>query len=804
MKLKNIDIISQLSLEEKASLCSGADFWHTKAIERLGIPAIMMTDGPHGLRKQEASQVSNVHASVPATCFPTASAIAASWDKNLAKTVGEAIAEEAAAEQVSIVLGPGTNIKRSPLCGRNFEYFSEDPCLAGDIAAAFISGLQSNGTACSLKHFAANNQESARMTVSAEIDERTLNELYLAPFRRAVTKANPATLMCSYNKINGVYSSENPLILQDKLRKEWGFKGAVMTDWGAVCDRAKGVKSGLDLEMPGSGGINDKKIVEAVKNGTIDESDVDKAVDNLLTLILNAKATLEKHKGKTYDKINHDELSAQISSQCSVLLKNNGAFPLNKNKKVLLVGEMAENMRFQGAGSSHINANKITNFVQGFTEVGGQFAYMKGYDGNSLSKSNKLTAAAVKAAANYDDIVVVGGLTDKYEAEGYDRTTLDMPIEQNKLIEALCQSGKRISVLLCCGAPITMPWIDKVNAVLLCYLGGQSAGRAAASLVYGDVNPSGKLAETFPLSLGDIPASANFPANPAYCNYAESIYVGYRYFNTTATKTLFPFGYGLSYTTFEYSGITATCDDKELTVSFTIKNTGKTDGAEVAQLYVSENNPTTFRPKRELKGFEKVFLKKGESKQITIKVDIEELGFYNTKVHKFYTPSGNYTAEIGCSCEDIKLTAEFSLTTPKQDIDKIDASLWYFNPNSALVPDKDFEQLLGRPLNKDYTVTPKGQYTIRSTFYDMSQTSGLARFIIRVAGFGIRRGMHCKKNDPAYKMILETFKSTPLINVTFTTQGAISEDRVKAIVFMMNKHLMRGFWRFVFNRPDKK
>lgn len=657
MEIKKL--ISEMTLEEKASLCSGADFWHTKPIERLGIPSMMMSDGPHGLRKQdlEADNL-GVNVSIEAVCFPAACALACSFDRDLIYNMGQALGNECQAEDVGVILGPGANIKRSPICGRNFEYFSEDPYLASNMAANHIKGVQSRGIGTSLKHFLANNQENRRMTVSAEIDERTLNEIYLAAFETAVKEGKPWTVMCSYNRVNGVYSSENELYLTDILRDKWDFDGYVVSDWGAVNDRVMGVAAGLDLEMPSSGGANDAKLVEAVKNGTLSEEALDRACGNILGVV---DSYLKNHdESAVWDKAADHALAAEIASQCMVLLKNeDDILPLDKNKKIAFIGKFAKEPRFQGGGSSHINAFKVSDAFSAAAEYA-DVSYAQGYRTDEDKTDETMLAQAVELAKNSDIAVVFAGLTDLFESEGFDRSHMKMPECQNELIRKVTGVQPNTVVVLHNGSPVEMPWLGEVKGLVEAYLGGQAVGEAECAVLFGKVNPSGKLAETFPKNLSDNPSYLNFPGEGDTVEYREGIFVGYRYYDYKEKDVLFPFGYGLSYTTFEYSNLKLSSSEikstDKLAVSVTVKNTGDVKGKEVVQLYLRDCESSVIRPIKELKGFEKIELEPGESKEVKFTLDRRAFAFYSTKTHDWFVESGDFEIMIGKSSRDIVLT----------------------------------------------------------------------------------------------------------------------------------------------------
>ncbi len=650
------ELISKMTLEEKAGLCSGLDFWHTKPVERLGVPAVMVSDGPHGLRKQdEEADHLGINDSIKAVCMPAACATAASFDRELIGHMGEAIGDSCQHEKLSVVLGPAVNIKRSPLCGRNFEYFSEDPYLAGEMSASYINGVQSRNVGTSIKHFAANNQEHRRMSSSSNVDERTLREIYFPAFEISVKKAQPWTVMCSYNRLNGTYASEHPWLLTDVLRKEWGFEGYVMSDWGAVSDRVAGVAAGLDLEMPASGGINDKKIVEAVRAGKLDEALVDQAVERILTINYRY---LDNAKPETpWDQEADHQLSAQIAAECMVLLKNEGVLPLSKEDDVAFIGEFARKPRFQGGGSSHINCFKTTSAMEAVDGL--KVTYAQGYSVEKDEATDEMIAEAVAAAKAAKAAVVFAGLPDAYESEGYDRTHMAMPACQNKLIEAVAAANPNTVVVLHNGSPVEMPWLSQVKGVLEAYLGGQAVGQAVVKVLFGDVNPSGHLPETFPVKLSDNPSYLYYGGEGNEADYREGIFVGYRYYDKKDMEVLFPFGYGLSYTTFACSDLRLSAseitDQETLTATVTVTNTGSCAGKTVVQLYVGDKESTVLRPVRELKGFEKVELAPGESKEISFELDKRAFAYWNTELGDWHVETGEFTVEVGQSSRDIEV-----------------------------------------------------------------------------------------------------------------------------------------------------
>lgn len=657
------EIISQMTLEEKAGLCSGLDFWHFKGVERLGIPSVMVSDGPHGLRKQdEEGDHLGINDSIKAVCFPPAVLSACSFDTDLMEKVGDAIGIEAQATDLSCVLGPGVNMKRSPLCGRNFEYFSEDPYLAGVIAAAFIKGVQKHHIGTSIKHFAANNQETNRMTCSSDVDERTLREIYLPAFEKAVKEAQPYTVMCSYNKLNGTFASENEWLLTKILRDEWGFKGMVMSDWGAVNERVPGLKAGLEVEMPASGGITDAEIVEAVRDGSLDEAVLDRAAERILNFIFTWEENREEH---SFDMEGDHDLAQHVAEESMVLLKNDSILPLGKDESVLFVGEYAVKPRYQGGGSSHINSFKVSDAFNAAEKLG-NVKYVKGFSGKDDIYEAELAAEAIEAAKKADKVVVFAGLPDSFESEGYDRTHMDMPSCQNRLIEELAAVNSNIAVVLHNGAPVTLPWLDKVRGLLEAYLGGQAGGAAVADILYGKVNPSGKLAETWPVKLSDNPAYLNF-GGKRNVEYHEGIFIGYRYYDKKEMEVRFPFGYGLSYTTFEYSNLRLDADKMtdggKLTVSVDVTNTGSIAGKETVQFYVSDLTGKVQRPVRELKGFGKVSLEPGETKTVSTVFDERAFQWYSVEIADWYAFPGEYDISAGASSRDIRLTTKICYET---------------------------------------------------------------------------------------------------------------------------------------------
>ena len=727
------EILAQMTLEEKAAICDGADFWHLKGMEKYGFPSIMVCDGPHGLRKKDYSKKGDsLSNSVPAISYPTAATTAASWDPELLYEMGVALGKKCLKEEVGVLLGPGINMKRSPLCGRNFEYFAEDPILAGELSAGFINGVQSMGVGTSLKHFCANSQETRRMTCDSVVDERALREIYLTAFEIAVKKAKPWTVMNSYNKINGFHGSENKHTQLEILRNEWGFDGVVVSDWGAVNDRVLGLKNGNDLEMPSSAGAGAKKIVEAVKNGTLDEAVLNERALNMLNLI--KKCVDGSKKNYPYNDADDQDFARKVAANSMVLLKNNGILPLKKNSKVAVIGELARTPRYQGAGSSHINPTKLDNALEELQKVGYSVEFAQGYELSAKKAKNNaaLAAEAAQVASRCETVVLFIGLTDEYEAEGFDRTHMNLPEVHDNLVKEILKVNKNVIVVLAGGSPVEMPWNDNVAAILNSYLGGQAGAGAVADIISGAVNPSGKLPETYPMTYYDTPAINNFPGNPASVEYRESIYIGYRYYEKAAKNVRYPFGFGLSYTTFEYSDIkldkAAMSDSETLKVSFTVKNTGSVSGYEIAQLYVSDKESTIYRPVKELKGFKKVWLNPGEAKEITIELSKRAFAFYNVNINDWCVESGEFDILVGASSADIRLSATVNVSGTTENIPDYSAvAPLYYSGDVQNVPEDQFVAVLGRPVPaRDYD--PNRKLTICDTFESCAHTKNGKRF----------------------------------------------------------------------------
>jgi len=667
-------LLEQMTLEEKASLTSGRDAWSTQPIARLGLPHIWVADGPHGLRRAPSTDTWGYGDQAPATCFPTASALAASWDVDLLFRTGQALGDEAQALGVNVLLGPGANIKRSPLGGRNFEYFSEDPFLAGELAAAYINGVQSRGVGTSLKHFAANNQETARMFMNSDVDDRTLNEIYLVPFEIAVRKAQPWTVMACYNRVQGTYGSQSFDLLSRKLKQEWGFEGIVVSDWDAVIDRVEGIKAGMHLEMPGKQGhLTNQEVIDAVRNGELDQGRLDQLVREILTIVLKANDSARKDAEQKLDE--HHELARRIAGEAIVLLKNdNGLLPLARDRytRIAVIGEFAVHPRYQGNGSSEVKPPRVDTFLEILEAEYGEGAQVRYAQGYRLDDDAdfSLIPEARRAAQEADVALVLAGLPQQYESEGIDRLHIDLPPSHDRLISELAAVQNNLVVVLTNGSAVAMPWVQDVPAIVEAWLGGQAGAGAAADVIFGSVNPSGKLAETFPARLQDTPAYLNFPGEQGDSIYGERFYVGYRYFEARDIAPLFPFGHGLSYTTFDYERMGVSShridDTGELVVTATITNTGIVPGKEVVQLYVSDPVSRLQRPKKELKGFSKVSLAPGESREVRFTLTDRAFSYYDPRQSRWVAESGDFEILIGASSADIRLTETIQLQSTQQ------------------------------------------------------------------------------------------------------------------------------------------
>ena len=777
--MKHTDIINSLNLEQKCALLSGGTVFTTRALPGKGIPAITLSDGPNGVRKQAgAADHLGLNPSVPATCFPTSATVANSWDPALGEAVGAAMGEEAAAQGVSVLLGPGLNIKRSPLCGRNFEYFSEDPYLAGKMAAAYVRGIQKNGIAACPKHFAVNSQELRRMASDSIVDERTLRELYLTGFEMVVKEAQPKTIMSSYNLINGTYANENAHLLQDVLRRDWGFEGAVVTDWGGSNAHALGVKTGSTLEMPAPGGDAIRELMKAVQTGKITEADVDARLEELLELVFTTKAAVDAAPGK-FDADAHHALARRVAAQSIVLLKNeNRLLPLVKGEKVAVIGDFAQTPRYQGAGSSAVNSIKVDSFLDCLAESGlNSIGYAKGFDRQG-KPDEALKTEAVQLAKNADVVLLFMGLDEIKESEGIDRADMKLVDNQLALLAAVAAANPNVVVLLSAGSSLESQWVKDCKALVYGCLGGQAGAGALVEVLTGAQNPCGKLAETWACSYDDTPAKENFGGDGPTVEYREGLYVGYRYYDTAGVPTAFPFGYGMSYTSFAYSDLKA----DETGVTLTVTNTGSCAGAEVVQLYVAKPDAKIFRPAKELKGFAKVYLEAGESRTVTIPLDDKAFRYWNASTHRWEVEGGSYQLLAGASSADIRLTAAITVAGTGAPDPYAGKDLEHYRTAQVQnVPDAEFEALLGRPIPENRVRIDRNM-----TLGEMGHgRSPLGWLVAAVLGALLRRSI--KKGKPDLNILFQY--NMPLRALAKMTNGAISMGMVDGIVMEL-----QGFW----------
>lgn len=777
--MKHTDIINSLDLEQKCALLSGSTVFTTRALPGKGVPAITLSDGPNGVRKQAgAADHLGLNPSVPATCFPTSATVANSWDPALGEAVGAAMGEEAAAQGVSVLLGPGLNIKRSPLCGRNFEYFSEDPYLAGKMAAAYVRGIQKNGIAACPKHFAVNSQELRRMASDSIVDERTLRELYLTGFEMVVKEAQPKTIMSSYNLINGTYANENAHLLQDILRRDWGFEGAVVTDWGGSNDHALGVKNGSTLEMPAPGGDAIRELMKAVQTGKITEADVDARLEELLELVFTTKAAVDAAPGK-FDADAHHALARRVAAQSIVLLKNeNSLLPLIKKEKVAVIGDFAQTPRYQGAGSSAVNSIKVDSFLDCLAQSGlNSIGYAKGFDRQG-KPDEALKTEAVQLAENADVVLLFMGLDEIKESEGIDRADMKLVDNQLALLTAVAAVNPNVVVLLSAGSSLESQWVKDCKALVYGCLGGQAGAGALVDVLTGAQNPCGKLAETWACSHDDTPAKENFGGDGPTVEYREGLYVGYRYYDTAGVPTAFPFGYGLSYTTFAYSDLKT----DETGVTLTVTNTGSCAGAEVVQLYVAKPDAKIFRPAKELKGFTKVYLAAGESKTVTIPLDDKAFRYWNVATHRWEVEGGSYQLLAGASSADIRLTTAVTVEGTGAPDPYAGKNLEHYRTAQVQnVPDAEFEALLGRPIPENRVRIDRNM-----TLGEMGHgRSPLGWLVAAVLGALLRRSI--KRGKPDLNILFQY--NMPLRALAKMTNGAISMGMVDGIVMEL-----QGFW----------
>ena len=779
--------IQKLTLEEKAALLQGWSTWTTWDGSKLGIPTIFLSDGPHGLRKQAgAGDHLGLNASVPATCFPTAATMANSWDEALGEELGRALGEEAAANDVHMVLGPGLNMKRSPLCGRNFEYFSEDPYLAGKMGAAYIRGIQANGVAACPKHFAANSQELRRMCMDSVVDERTLREIYLTAFEMAVTEGRAKTIMSSYNIVNGTYANENAHLLTEILRQEWGFDGFVVTDWGGDNDHAAGVKAGSNLVMPAPGPDCAMGLVKAVKEGKVSEADMDKRLKELLNVVFSTSEAVSKAP-KTFDKDAHHAIARKCAESSIVLLDNDGILPLKKETKTAIIGDFAETPRYQGAGSSQVNPTKLDSLKDALTAAGLNITdYAKGFSRVDPKPDQKLIDEAIAAAKGADVVLLCVGLDEILESEGMDRQHMELSEGQQALIDGVCAVNRNVVLVLSGGAPFVMPERTKYRAAIHGYLGGQAGAGAMADALLGIVNPSGKLNETWPEKLSDNPSYPYFPSKERTAEYREGLYIGYRYYDTAGVPVRYPFGYGLSYTTFAYSDISASKDS----VTFTITNTGKVDGAEVAQVYVSCKDGKVFRPNKELKGFAKVFLKAGESKTVTVPLDDKAFRYFNVKTDRWEIEPANYNICVGSNVSDVELIQTVWVEGTEAPLPYGELPSYESGKISA-VSDAEFAKLLGRPIPDGHW---SGELTKNDAICQLYYAKcGIARLAYKVLT-GLKNRSEAK-GKPDLNILF--IYNMPFRAMGKMAGGMVSEKMVDDIVFLVNGHFFRGLGRVI-------
>ncbi len=791
--MDNQAILDHMTLEEKIRLCSGKDVWHLEGYPELNLPSIRVSDGPHGLRKQtDKEDHLGLTGSLPATAFPTASLSACSWDKELLFEMGETLADECRAEEVSVLLGPGVNMKRSPSCGRNFEYFSEDPVLSGELAAAFINGVQSKGIGTSLKHFAANNQEQDRMTSSSNVDDRALREYYLLPFEIAVKKSRPWTIMCSYNKINGVYSSANAWLLDEVLRKEWGFEGVVVSDWGAGHEHWEDLKAGMDLEMPGNGQHYLQSVVDAVADGKITVEEIDRTASRILTLIEKAKPVLGDRW--SYDLQKHHQIARKVASQSIVLLKNEGKFlPLKKDKEILVLGELAKHARIQGGGSSHIQPHRVDSLLDALDQANISYVYRQGYDLHN-AKSTFHIPEAIHAIQENQNVIVVVGLRDEDENEGFDRTSLKLPYSHDKLVAEVAKKTKNLVVVLAGGSPVEMPWVNQVASILNGYLPGEAGGLALCDLLFGDVNPSGKLAETYPKSLSHVPCSNTYGKERKQIHYRESLFVGYRYFDSAKVDVLFPFGHGLSYTSFEYSAL----EIVGKTVRFNVRNTGVRKGSETVQVYVSNLSKAHYFVSKELKVFEKINLSPRQEKTVEIELNERDFMFYHPGLNRFVIAPGEYEIHVGASSQDIRLTGRIT-KEGETDLPKDSSweSTWYAHLKGK-PSDEDFKAIYNRGIQSEEN-TVKGKFTIDSTLEDMGHTF-IGKMMKQVSKGMLMKAGGFKKEDRRsneFKMMFQFVMTTPLRTTMLLSQGQLSQSMANGIVDLANGKYLKGLSEFL-------
>ena len=789
-------VVARMTLAEKADLCSGVDVWSLPAISRLALPSIMLTDGPHGLRKAAPGTHSGLSRNLPATCFPTASALASTWDVDLLREIGVALGTESAAADVAVLLGPGMNIKRHPLCGRNFEYFSEDPLLSGLLAAAMVDGIQSRGVGACIKHFAANDQEHGRMVVDVIADARTLREIHLRGFEIAVRQSRPWTVMCAYNRLNGIYCSENDWLLNGVLRREWGFDGAVMTDWGAANDRVRGIEAGNDLEMPASGGVNDRRVAAAVRRGELAGDVLDRSVARVVDLVWKSRE--RSSSTAAVDSTDHHALARRAAAEGAVLLKNDGGvLPLRQDVRIAVIGAFAKEPRYQGTGSSRVTPTRIECAFDAMQEIVGTDAarpllYAPGYEPGLSEPDPQRIDEACAAAAQADVAVVFAGLPSVYESEGFDRPHMRLPEQHDRLIEAVCAANPDTVVVLANGAPVEMPWVEAPRAILETYLGGQAGGAAVADILFGGRSPSGKLAETFPLRQADAPSDPWFPGANRQVQYREGLYVGYRYFDSFQRPVLFPFGHGLSYTQFSYADLYVTeCEGQPLRIALTLTNTGDVDGAEIVQVYVHRvDDSGPYRPEQDLRGFRKVMLKAGESQALTIELDQHAFAFYDVEAGGWTIPPGEYEIRVGASSRDIRLRQRLAINASDSARDPSRShgnDRPVFRDGHLAVDDEVFAAMLGKPVPPPEAIRP---FHLNSTLSEI-ETTRLGRLVAKryKAHFVERMG---GRDAATNKMIERMADDTPLRSLVLFSGGKISFAMAEALLAVLNGRFLKA------------
>jgi beta-glucosidase len=794
-------MLQQFSNEEKINLCTGRTFWQLHGVERLELPSIFVTDGPHGLRKQQGSSDHiGLNDSVPATCFPPAVSLASSWNRELLLDVGRALGEACVAEQVSVLLGPGINIKRNPLCGRNFEYFSEDPYLSGQMGAAWVQGVQSQGVGTSLKHYAANNQEAHRMVVDTIIDERTLREIYLAGFEIAVKEAQPWTVMCSYNLLNGTYLAENPLLLTRILKEEWGHTGLVVSDWGACNDRVKGFATGMELEMPGNACIHTPAVLAALVSGELSEAQLDAAAIRVIELILKSKAALGQTRD--YDRDAQHLLARRAAEESFVLLKNDGGLlPLAKDDELVVIGALAGAPRYQGSGSSQIVPTRLDIPLDEIRNLLGPDKLPLFAPGYSLTEDvvdQALIDEALAIVSKGRTVLLFAGVPDAFESEGFDRTHMRLPASQLKLIEAVSQLTDRLVIVLQNGAPVELPFVDQAASILETYLGGQAGGSAVARVLFGEVNPSGKLAETFPLRLEDTPSYQWFPGQPRQVQYREGLWVGYRYFDTSGVPVAFPFGHGLSYSTFGYRNLQvagskqegqefdgARLDDWQgLTVECELENTGSLAGYETAQLYIGAEQNSVYRPRRELRGFAKIWLEPGATGTVRFELGRRAFSYWDVATHNWLVEAGNYSIEVGASSVDIRLQSKVAIRSTDPLAASNPALQPYFKPAERAFDDAAFSALLGRPIPVVAAVRP---YHRNSTIGEVQDTL-VGKLLHKLILHSLKKMVPDKKDEKLQRMVAAMLGEMPLRNLVMMSGGKFTARTLQTCIQLMNGH----------------